>query len=804
MKQAWRAAIVLVFLMAPALRAQDAAAVWEALGKPAGDPAHVAAVENVTLERDAIKITFISGQIQFAQAVAGRQFAAAFRGRGRVQVEPPNKMEAQQLLFLSEKYSIDLEFTDAAFFFNDQTFEQVEKQVHWSQAGGGPAELMKARMDEQESLGSKEKPRLLRSLLSSNIAATGFFFADLKTKDKGWLEFFYDASALEEVVVGRWRDWGRGTGFDCWMSFPAGGHSPQKVDLNPGAKDTYTTPSYKLDVTVTSGAELTATALVTVKEQVAGDRVLLFDFDSNLRVNSVKDEQGAALTFVQARERKDARSSTGEYLAVILPSPTETGHTRTLEFHYAGKRVVTKVGAGNYFCESLGWYPARDGGGRSRALDTLWHERHMFEMTFHIPKQFSLTATGVKASEEVQGSTVTSVWKNEVPIVVAGFGFGDFKVVTSKADNVDIEVYAARNADDIFTSIGAAAPVSGLDTFAPSAMAKTMAAEVANMVGFFQHYFGPFPYARLSATNIPYSYGQGWPMLLYLSALSFLDSTQRNALGFNASGQVLITDYFRAHETSHQWWGHKVSWKTYHDQWMSEGFAQFSGNLYVQLRRGNDEYLSRTKLDREALFATDPQGHRYESIGPVWMGFRTSSSMSPGAYQTIIYNKGGLILNTLRWMLRDQTSQDPDARFIAMMQEFTKTYANQAASTEDFKAVVEKYMTSAMDVEGNHKMNWFFRQYVYGTGIPQYKMKYELSNGDEGKIKVSLTVTRLNDMGPEWLDIVPLYSQGVDKKMTRLGWLTIRGPEMKSEFQVAGRLSTLLLNTNYDSLVEVK
>src|SRR3989442_5964652 len=57
----------------------------------------------------------------------------------------------------------------------------------------------------------------------------------------------------------------------------------------------------------------------------------------------------------------------------------------------------------------------------------------------------------------------------------------------------------------------------------------------------------------------------------------------------------------------------------------------------------------------------------------------------------------------------------PYTTLFRSMQEFCKTYENKAASTEDFKAIVEKYMTRAMDLEGNHRMDWFFRQYAYGT-----------------------------------------------------------------------------------------
>jgi aminopeptidase N len=41
------------------------------------------------------------------------------------------------------------------------------------------------------------------------------------------------------------------------------------------------------------------------------------------------------------------------------------------------------------------------------------------------------------------------------------------------------------------------------------------------------------------------------------------------------------TYVFIAHETAHQWWGDMVSWRSYRDQWLSEGFAEYSGILYT-------------------------------------------------------------------------------------------------------------------------------------------------------------------------------------------------------------------------------
>lgn len=75
------------------------------------------------------------------------------------------------------------------------------------------------------------------------------------------------------------------------------------------------------------------------------------------------------------------------------------------------------------------------------------------------------------------------------------------------------------------------APQIETGNFDPAATIKIMASEFANNLRLFQDYFGPYPYSTLSVTNIPFSYGQGWPGLLYISVMSFLDSTQRHAIG---------------------------------------------------------------------------------------------------------------------------------------------------------------------------------------------------------------------------------------------------------------------------------
>ena len=111
--------------------------VWSAVAGPAMDPAKVAVTENVEIVRDRVHITLVSGTIEFGQPVNGVVFAAVFRGEGRLQVEPPNAIEAQQLQLFTKQDKIDYKFSEATFSFTDNLMEEVGKQVKWKE--GGPA-----------------------------------------------------------------------------------------------------------------------------------------------------------------------------------------------------------------------------------------------------------------------------------------------------------------------------------------------------------------------------------------------------------------------------------------------------------------------------------------------------------------------------------------------------------------------------------------------------------------------------------------------------------------------------------------
>ena len=344
-------------------------------------------------------------------------------------------------------------------------------------------------------------------------------------------------------------------------------------------------------------------------------------------------------------------------------------------------------------------------------------------------------------------------------------------------------------------------PRAAIGNLTAAALGKTISIETANTLRVFQNYFGPFPYKQLVVTNIIGSYGQGWPGLLYLGWFTFLDSTRRNALGIK--NQVGLTDFFRGHESSHQWWGHRVGWKSYHDQWLSEGFAEFSGKLYVQFRENPKEFLEQFRKDKELLHSGDIHNHQVDSLGPIWLGRRIASSeTNGGSYQNLIYSKGGYVLQMLRRQMNDPRHADPDHLFKEMMQDYCKTFDNKPASTEDFKSIVEKHMTRNMDLDGNLKMDWFFNQYVYGMGIPQYSFHATLSANPDGKTIVTAELVRSGVPEP-WKDVVPLYAHMGDKTV-RIGSIAASHSVEKVDFVIPQKVDRISVDDFEDVLADVK
>ena len=538
-----------------------------------------AQVNNLVLKRDAAAFTLRSGELYFLPAVEGRVTGAIFIGDGEFTLTPPVEHEKRSLALFTGEPSITEQFTRLTLRFTDKTFDEIKSSPQARMGQGGP-QSARARdiFRENQTLVRRELRtnadlRVLVDLYTPE--RPGFFAAYIEGKRFQKLIFQIDPLGIpevspEEVLLASYGESDGG----LWTAF----HLTDEYNAGKGNSDEdhriFDISHHQIDAAI-KGTQIAATDTVTLTPLIKGTRVLPFDLFRTLRVNRVRDEQGRDLQFIQESKNRDAD------FALIWPEPLEVGKSYKVTVEYQGGDALLDVGGGNFFLLPRStWYPNNGG--------SQFGDRATFDMTFRYPKGKMLIGTGATtAPDAIDGSYAVARWSSgETELAVAGFNYGTFKKkqVLDKDTGYQIEFYANESLPDFMRG----AEDAGMGSMTTTGMADSAIADAQNSTRIFNSFFGKLPYTRVAMTQQPAgNFGQAWPTLIYMPFTAFMDSTQR-WLSSGGNIRMATNDFFRyvgPHEVAHQWWGHIIGWKSYRDQWMSEGFAEFSTSLYAQTVR---------------------------------------------------------------------------------------------------------------------------------------------------------------------------------------------------------------------------
>jgi aminopeptidase N len=309
---------------------------------------------------------------------------------------------------------------------------------------------------------------------------------------------------------------------------------------------------------------------------------------------------------------------------------------------------------------------------------------------------------------------------------------------------------------------------------------KTEVAQGTAAIQIYSAYFGALPFDHVALTEqTACNYGQSWPMLVYLPICGFWDTTVQNAVGLQALGAGSYWTEVTPHEVAHQWWGQLVGFNSYRDQWMSEGFAHFSVSIFKKDAGKLDDYLEFWKEQQKLLVEKNKEGVRAIDAGPLTMGQRLDNNKAgENIYQAVIYSKGAYVLHMLEmmeyWAKDGNSKGGNEVAFQHSMQQFVKEYSGKAATTEDWKASMERTMPRSLDIDGNGKLDWFFNEWVYGTALPKYTVNSRFMTNNDGTTTAFLKLTQSN-VSDDFEMIVPLYLQMADGKMIHFAGLTMHG-----------------------------
>lgn len=282
------------------------------------------------------------------------------------------------------------------------------------------------------------------------------------------------------------------------------------------------------------------------------------------------------------------------------------------------------------------------------------------------PLHYSVISNGLKIEESfIDSKRKLTHWREEVPIPVKVMvvGIARFAVQhAGKVDDISVEswVYPQNRVEGFFD--------------------YSVAVKVLD---YFHRNIGPYPFKKLANVQSK----TRWGGLENAGAIFYSESS------INGKGdhEGLI-----AHEEAHQWFGNSASENDWHHVWLSEGFATYFANLYLEHAYGRDRLVKEQLLDRDQVI-------KYYQKNPAPIVDTTLTDINK-VLSTNTYQKAGWVLHMLRHKVGD-------ADFWKGIRQYYATYQKSNAMTVDFKRT--------METATGKDLTLFFDQWLYEGGHPK-------------------------------------------------------------------------------------
>jgi aminopeptidase N len=425
-----------------------------------------------------------------------------------------------------------------------------------------------------------------------------------------------------------------------------------------------------------------ASATLSFTAKSATDSLLL-DLDRNLPISAI--ELDGQMLAASAWHNPDGR------LRIQLPSALAAGGKVSVTVRYGGKPHVAKNApwdGGFVWSHTADGQPWVASAVQGEGCDLFWPcidqpqgEPDLVDTYVTVPKALAAPGNGVLVGITEEGERHTYHWRIKQPDTYAiAINVGPFKLL--KAD------YASRYGNTI--------PMELWYLPEHEAGAKALFGEFPHMLDFLEQQIGPYPFGseKMGVVETPHkgmehqtlnAYGNGYPKSEY---------------GFDSLLQ---------HEFAHEWFGNQLTNADWDDMWLHEGFGTYMQPLFSQYLNGDMDYFS--WLHRLRLMVHNRH--------PIVSG---SSKTEEQVYDEAagpgqdIYNKGALVLHSLRQLIGDRDFFD-SIRLLVYGRSDPKpgNFSPRYASTDDYLAIVDK-------VTGRD-LRWFFDVYLRDAALPRLEQQ---------------------------------------------------------------------------------
>jgi hypothetical protein len=718
------------------------------------------AAKDLVLRSVDLELRLPSGDVFVAETAEGVT-GVVMLGDGTMSFTPAPSEERGQVRIFAGTDTIETPFTAVFVRFNPFEFDlQMKAQLGDSGRVDGRAlrraqDIFDEEVDKSFSLDLRDLSRDNWSLLPQ----TGDFLAEIRTRRFNTLTFARSLAEAEDVTLfhrGRQRNI---AAYASEMKLSSRGRFFNEDDLVE-----YDVLDYHINVSFSPDRRwLEGQARLQLRVKSYALAALTIRLADELNVSSITADKLGRLMFLRVRNQNN--------VVINLPSPLARDTVLTLSIAYAGSIRPQSIAEES---ASVG----AQGAGRGQRSDELpfippepnwlfsnrshWYPQNQVSdyasstLLFNVPAEYKVVASGVE-SVESPVTTVVDTAGNPVRVTYVFEGTQPIRyigAVISKFSRVDragvaVEVDDARNTVTLAVDANRRQQDRGRD-IVPTA---------AEILRLYASYVGEIPYDTFTLAMVederPGGHSPAYFAMLNnpLPLVPWLPR-QDPAVFSN------YPEFYLAHEIAHQWWGQAVGWKNYHEQWLSEGLAQYFAVLYAKERRGDQVFRDMLRhLRRWAMSQSDQ--------GAVHLGYRLGHIKGDSrVFRAIVYNKGASVLHMLRRLIGD------DAFFRGLRRYYTENKFNKAG-TEDLQR--------AMEAEADRSLTRFFERWIYASGLPRIRYSTATEGqelvvrfeqvGDVYDVPVTVTLNYSDRSIESIEEIVPLSEAVVEKRLPLAGSL---------------------------------
>lgn len=441
----------------------------------------------------------------------------------------------------------------------------------------------------------------------------------------------------------------------------------------PFEEAVYDVKSYDVSLTVDPSAQSVSGTTVMVAKAVIPSDVILIDLDHRFTVTKVTD----GMASLRYEREKDS-------IRVFFPFSKQPGETITTAITYSGKPKVAKNAPWD---GAMTWAKTKDGQPwisvslEDEGADMLFPcKDHPSDrpdtatMRLTVPEPLVAVGPGKLVSDHKNNDgTSTYVWRMGMPIA-------NYSIVFNAAPY--------RLLEDKATSVaGQTVPIKFYVLPQDWDKAPKLITELKKYLAFMEKYCGPYPFRteKLGVVETPHL------GMEHSTAIAY-----GNQFRFAPDGY----DWLMLHEFGHEWWANLVAASDWRDMWIHEGFQTYMDTLYQQETHGTEAYLRAMKGRARGLA-------NKVAVAP------RESMASNEIYGNDIYDKGALVLHSLRYLIGDKSFFRAIRRMAYLTPEsetWTDGRAERLVTTDDFLTVAER--------ESGMKLGWFFEVYLRQPKLP--------------------------------------------------------------------------------------